>query len=186
MKTRWITGLSLLLLLAAAGEFFWLRYDAAAVQSGEVFLYWLYVERTARAPSALVSVVVAGSWLFLRGIVPLLAAVRPLAVLLLVTACCFFSVLMPLAGVTSGAHHVQSVASSAHTWHLYYQLQGIGVQACSHVLVRCDRTGWLCQAVEQWQVGSVCLGDYAPISLQVEESRLIVRLNGEQILTDAE
>jgi hypothetical protein len=181
MKAHWLTALAFLCLLAAALEFGVLRYDVAWIQSGEPYLYWLTVDRTARAGLALILVAGVGAWLLLRGMIRPLALLRPIAVIMLTGACCLFSVVMPLFSVSAGAHHIESIVSGEHQWHLYYQLQGIGVSECQHVLVRCDVSGWLCRYVDRWQVGSLCMGAFAPIQMRVLDAGIEVQVNGERL-----
>lgn len=179
MKAHWITLAAILCLLAAVLEFGLLRYDMAWAQSGEVFLYWLYVDRTERAGLALILVVGAGAWLLLRGLIRPLALLRPIALIMLSGACCLFSIAMPLFSVSAGAHHVKTVVSGEHQWHLYYQLQGIAIRECQHVLVRCDASGWLCRYVDRWQVGSICTGAFVPIQMRALGAGIEVRLDGQ-------
>jgi hypothetical protein len=186
VKTHILTAISLLLLLVTAGEFLLLRVDVTYIQSGESFLYWLYVERTTRAPLALGFVILIGIWILIRGMYTPLRSIHPLAVIFASSACCIFSVLMPLTSVTAGGHHLQTVTTPQSTWHLYYQLQGIGVSECSYVAVRCDRTGWLCQAVDRWQFGSICPGASAPIALSSTDGHVYISVNSEQIQLDSE
>lgn len=175
---------ALLLVVSFVDVFIW-RTTPQHIIAGEPFVYWSHVNQVPRAWWMLLWVIIAGLWLFLRKLSPVLLQIRWLAMLMLTSACCLFSLAAPMSNLTQLTRHIETVRTEEHTYHLYYQYTAIGDVDCDYVVVRCDRYGIVCTHIGHWLVSPVCLNQYANIRLTVRDTLLTVIANDEIVFQDA-
>lgn len=162
--SRLIFAISFIVLLLALVDLN-TQVSPAAVQEGQPFWYWGYVNQHLRPYLALVGLILIAVWGFLRPIFGVLKRVTLASILMLAFACVLFSLIVPLSTLTHTAVHMQSQSHDGTQYHLFYQSEGVISDACAYVLVRCDALRLQCQYAQDWPYGPVCMGQNVPIQL---------------------
>ncbi|QPC84920.1 hypothetical protein G4Y79_11280 [Phototrophicus methaneseepsis] len=174
---RFVNVVALLCLLLAVLDFV-AQVTPEQVLSGRPFWYWGYVNHHLRPPFALVIFVLLVVWGFLWFLWQPLRLITWLAAALFALACGIFTLLTPVRAFNTSAVHLESASYDGRVFHLLYQSEGIFDETCVHVLVVCDGLGLICEHVDHWQYGALCMGQHALVSL----SELGVVVDGDVVL----
>lgn len=182
------TNLQRSMMVGCAGLLAWAIFDvfvwntnATRIQAGEAFVYWSHVGNYGRAWFALVGLLFAALWIFLRPLSPILRAFSPLAFGLLLAAWALFTLVAPLTTLTAPAHHLQSVRVDASVHHLFAQFEGFGQSQCETILVSCGTLGLQCRYRTHFPDAPRCLYPYTTTRLVNASGTLIVEQSGETI-----
>lgn len=157
-----------------------------ALLRGEPFVYWSYVNQAQRPPWSLVGLVLVAGWIVARQMWGWVRWWRAGAVIVLALAGGMATLLTPLLTASRSAVHLQSAATTTHTYHLYYQNITLLTSECEYVVVECEPSGWRCRYVQRWNLGAICLGTFAPIRLEslpdAEGEQIAVMIENERVL----
>jgi len=157
-----------------------LRINIPDIPNAQPFMYWSYVDLSARLWWFIVVFVLFCVWLFVHRVFKWMQFITWQMWLLLLPLAFAFTIIPTVQSFPQSTYHLSTDTIANTRLQTYYHYPTLSNLSCDIVVTQCDSLGILCEKRVEWQE-SPCLAQYTPMNIMMDGELVFVRTPNDTI-----